>query len=130
MTTNRSRAGLNGTENTRSNLDIHVDQIKNEEQLVEALKPLDVSPLWAQMKRLNPPAPNPQTVPFVWDYEKIKPYLERAGQLVTEKQAERRVLMLVNPARGNVPLNRILIINLSSRVPPHQQPRICAGLTL
>lgn len=129
MTTNPSRAAFNGKTNPKSNGDIHVDQIKNEEELVEALKPVDVSPLWAQMKRLNPPAPNPQTVPFVWDYEKIKPYLERAGQLVTEKQAERRVLMLVNPARGNVPFDRILIFNLSSRVPPQQKPSICAGLT-
>ncbi|KAG6363025.1 hypothetical protein INS49_008120 [Diaporthe citri] len=69
------------------------------EQLLEALKGLDVSPLWAQMQRLNPPAPNPTTVPFVWDFEKVRPYLVKAGELVAEDQAERRVLMLVNPAR-------------------------------
>lgn len=78
--------------------DGHVDNL---EQLLEALKTIDVSPLWAQMQRLNPPAPNPTTVPFVWDYGKIRPYLVKAGELVTEDQAERRVLMLVNPARGN-----------------------------
>lgn len=91
---------------------MHVDHIRNEEQLIQALQPLDVSPLWAQMKRLNPPAPNPRTVPFVWDYDTIKPYLEKAGQVVTESQAERRVLMLVNPATGTISISLILIIYL------------------
>lgn len=57
-------------------------------------------PLWLQMTRLNPPAPNPQCIPYVWDYSRIRPSLLKAGDLVTEKQAERRVLMLVNPNRG------------------------------
>ncbi|CAG9988600.1 unnamed protein product [Clonostachys byssicola] len=51
------------------------------------------------MAKLNPPAPNPTAIPHVWKYEEIKPYLLRAGELITEKQAERRVLMLINPAR-------------------------------
>ncbi|PYI14937.1 gentisate 1,2-dioxygenase [Aspergillus violaceofuscus CBS 115571] len=56
-------------------------------------------PLWTQMTRLNPPEPNPTAVPYLWKYDTIRPSLLRAGHLVTEKQAERRVLMLVNPAR-------------------------------
>jgi gentisate 1,2-dioxygenase len=74
--------------------------LNTSEELVEALKGTNTAPLWAQMTRLNPPAPNPQTIPYVWSYDKIKPYLLKAGQLITEKQAERRVLMLGNPARG------------------------------
>ncbi|KEQ92080.1 hypothetical protein AUEXF2481DRAFT_69226 [Aureobasidium subglaciale EXF-2481] len=58
-----------------------------------------VKPLWAQMTRLNPPLPDPQTIPHVWRYNEIRPQLIQAGHLITEKQAERRVLMLVNPAR-------------------------------
>ena len=57
-------------------------------------------PLWLQMNRLNPPLPNPKCQPHVWEYEKIRPSLLEAGRTVTEKQAERRVLMLINPARG------------------------------
>jgi hypothetical protein len=57
-------------------------------------------PLWAQMTRLNPPEPSPRCVPHIWKYDEMKPYLLRAGDLISEKQAERRVLMLVNPARG------------------------------
>jgi gentisate 1,2-dioxygenase len=57
-------------------------------------------PLWAQMNRLNPPLPNPTAIPHVWRYDEIRPHLLHAGELITEKQAERRVAMLVNPARG------------------------------
>lgn len=59
-----------------------------------------VKPLWLQMTRLNPPLPNPTCIPHVWRYDTIRPSLIKAGTLVTESQAERRVLMLVNPERG------------------------------
>lgn len=67
--------------------------------LTDSLQNVNVSPLWAQMARLNPELPNPTCRPFKWDYEIIRPYLLDAGRLITEKQAERRVLMLVNPER-------------------------------
>ena len=35
----------------------------------------------------------------IWRYDEIRPTLLKAGELVSESQAERRVLMLVNPAR-------------------------------
>lgn len=70
------------------------------DQLLNEAATLHTKPLWAQMNRLNPPRPNPKCVPHVWEYEKIRPRLLRAGELITEKQAERRVLMLINPARG------------------------------
>lgn len=73
-------------------------------QLLRDLEDSKTMPLWTQMTRLNPPEPNPTAVPFVWKYDNIRPNLLRAGHLVTEKQAERRVLMLVNPARGMCPL--------------------------
>jgi gentisate 1,2-dioxygenase len=74
--------------------------IDTEEQLLADLETSKTLPLWKQMARLNPPAPNPTTVPYLWKYKSIRPNLERAGKLVPESQAERRVLMLVNPARG------------------------------
>lgn len=70
------------------------------ENLLKAAEELQTKPLWVQMARLNPPLPNPKCKPHVWDYAKIRPKLLEAGNLVTEKQAERRVLMLINPARG------------------------------
>jgi gentisate 1,2-dioxygenase len=70
------------------------------EQLLLDVEKSNTLPLWAQMTRLNPPEPNPTCIPFLWKYKTIRPNLLRAGKLITEKQAERRVLMLINPARG------------------------------
>jgi hypothetical protein len=70
------------------------------EQLISQLDGTHTLPLWAQMAKLNPAEPNPRCTPHVWRYGEMRPYLLRAGSLITEKQAERRVLMLVNPSRG------------------------------
>jgi gentisate 1,2-dioxygenase len=37
-------------------------------------------------------------VPVLWRYDAVRPYLMRAGRLITAKEAERRVLVLENPA--------------------------------
>jgi gentisate 1,2-dioxygenase len=76
------------------------DRTQATEQLLKTADGLHTKPLWAQMARLNPPLPNPKCMPHVWEYSKIRPSLVQAGELITEKQAERRVLMLVNPSRG------------------------------
>lgn len=71
--------------------------------MLQAAESNHTKPLWLQMSRLNPAAPNPRCTPYVWEYEKIRPSLLKAGELVAEHQAERRVLMLVNPSRGRFP---------------------------
>ena len=90
---------------TRSDVSNGVDPQNDRDQatsvLLKSAAQLHTKPLWTQMARLNPPLPNPKCTPHVWEYEKIRPSLLQAGELVTEKQAERRVLMLVNPERGN-----------------------------
>ena len=75
-------------------------QADSQDELLRQLPATKTLPLWAQMAKLNPSAPNPRCKPFVWRYENVRPYLLRAGELVSGKQAERRVLMLVNPSRG------------------------------
>ena len=87
---------------TQTEVNGHSQQprFKNEDDLLEYVETVNTKPLWKQMAKLNPPLPNPKCVPHVWRYDEIRPSLLRAGELVTEKQAERRVLMLINPARG------------------------------
>jgi gentisate 1,2-dioxygenase len=60
------------------------------ETVIEGASKLHAVPLWPQMVRFNPPVPDPKCVPHVWSYEIIKPYLVRAGELVKDKDAERR----------------------------------------
>ncbi|KUI64265.1 Gentisate 1,2-dioxygenase [Cytospora mali] len=67
--------------------------------LLDRAEEAHTKPLWLQMARLNPPLPNPQCTPYLWKYSDIRPSLLQAGELVPEHQAERRVLMLVNPSR-------------------------------
>ncbi|RSH81656.1 uncharacterized protein EHS24_007836 [Apiotrichum porosum] len=70
----------------------------NQEQLLEDIKAHNVEPLWTKMTKLNPPTPAPKAIAHKFEYAALRPHLIRAGELVTEKQAERRVLMLINPA--------------------------------
>lgn len=70
------------------------------EVMLQRAEKAHTKPLWLQMARLNPPLPNPKCTPFLWKYTDIRPSLIEAGELVPEHQAERRVLMLVNPSRG------------------------------
>jgi gentisate 1,2-dioxygenase len=84
---------------------LHGDAVHD---LLEALQTQQTKPLWTQMAKLNPSLPNPTAIPHVWRYDDIRPHLLRAGELITEKQAERRVLMLVNPARGNLKCSKTI----------------------
>jgi gentisate 1,2-dioxygenase len=74
----------------------------------------DAQPLWTMMEAVVPPHPQPKAVPHVWRYAALRPLLERAGNLVTAKDAERRVLQLINPALAS----------------PHTTDTLFAGLQL
>jgi len=56
------------------------------------------APLWTVMESMVPSHPEPKAVPHLWRWSSMRPLLERAGRLVGVEEAERRVLMLVNPA--------------------------------
>lgn len=57
-----------------------------------------LAPLWEVMKGLVPPEPRPSPAAHVWHYDDVRPYLMEAGALLTAEEAERRVLVLENPA--------------------------------
>jgi len=57
-----------------------------------------LAPLWEVMKGLVAPEPRPTPAAHLWRYEAVRPYLMEAGALVTAEEAERRVLVLENPA--------------------------------
>ena len=54
-----------------------------------------MKPLWERVVRLAPGTP---AQPAIWRWVDTRPLLVRACQLISAKQAERRVLMLENPA--------------------------------
>jgi gentisate 1,2-dioxygenase len=67
----------------------------------DAMNAAGVGPLWPQMRNALPhDAPVPVTKSHLWAYEDVKPLLLRAGELTPVEKAERRVLFLRDPGRG------------------------------
>jgi gentisate 1,2-dioxygenase len=81
--------------------------IETVDDVIRGASKYNAVPLWPQMVKYNPPKPNPKCIPHIWRYNDVRPYLLKAGELVKEKDAERRVLMLINPKRGECCLTRV-----------------------
>ena len=58
----------------------------------------NLSPLWTVLTTLMPHTPTGSCDPHLWNFETVKAFLLRAGDLVTAREATRRVLVLENPA--------------------------------
>ncbi len=65
--------------------------------LFEALRPLSLAPLWTRYTQLLTATPQSKARPYLWRYADVRPHLLRTGELVSTQEAERRVLMLLNP---------------------------------
>jgi gentisate 1,2-dioxygenase len=67
-------------------------------QFYRELDPLHLAPLWESLHNLVPPTPRCVAQPFGWSWERMRPMLLQAGGLISAARAERRVLVLENPA--------------------------------
>jgi gentisate 1,2-dioxygenase len=65
------------------------------------LEQLGMKPLWVIYREVMTREPRAREVPYLWAWEAVRPLLLRAGELITAEEAERRVLMFLNP--GNPP---------------------------
>jgi gentisate 1,2-dioxygenase len=63
-------------------------------RLSRDIQSLNARPLWERTQRMGPGTP---AVPTIWRYRDMRPQLLRAIDLITAKEAERRVFMLENP---------------------------------
>ena len=76
------------------------------------------APWWEVLGAIIPPEPRPEMVPVLWHYDELRPLLLEAGHLLTEKEAERRVLILENPGlRGKSRVTGSLYIGLQLILP-------------
>jgi gentisate 1,2-dioxygenase len=57
----------------------------------------NMTPLWAVLSGLITPEPKSACRPHLWRYAEARKLLLEAGDLITAKEAERRVLILENP---------------------------------
>lgn len=74
------------------------DRAQTLSQYYEALERQQLAPLWKYLANLMPATPRSPAVAHLWRYRELRPQLLRAGELVSAEEAERRVLMLLNPA--------------------------------
>ncbi len=59
-----------------------------------------ILPLWDRYHELLPSEPKAPDRPWLWRWNELQGFVDRAAKEVTMDKAERRVLMLVNPAFG------------------------------
>lgn len=88
------------------------------EAFYKELEPQNLAPLWENMANLVTPVPNTPAVPALWSFDEARDYLMRAGDLISAKEAERRVLIMENPAmKGSSSITRTLYAGLQLVLP-------------
>jgi gentisate 1,2-dioxygenase len=68
------------------------------EAFYERIAKKDMAPLWKAMRSLVTNEPKSRCQPHVWHYGDVKTLVMESGGLITAEEAERRVLILENPA--------------------------------
>lgn len=81
------------------------------------------APLWTVLSNLVSREPAPKSIPHAWHYPDMKPLLTRSGELISAKEAERRVLMLENPGlSGEARITETLYAGLQLLLPDEIAP--------
>lgn len=84
---------------------------------------LAYTPLWAVFADIITPQPKSDCVPNLWKFDQAREWLLEAGQLITAKEAERRVLVLENPGmRGQSKITTSLYAGLQLVLPGEVAP--------
>jgi gentisate 1,2-dioxygenase len=81
------------------------------------------TPLWAVFSDIITPQPKSRCVPHLWQFEQAREWLLEAGELITAREAERRVLILENPGmRGDSRITTSLYAGLQLVLPGEVAP--------
>ena len=82
-----------------------------------------LTPLWEVIHDLVTLEPRTQAVPALWRYDEIRPFVLESGDLITAKEAERRVLVLENPGlKGQSRITQSLYAGLQLILPGEVAP--------
>ncbi|MFC7550774.1 cupin domain-containing protein [Plantactinospora sp. GCM10030261] len=69
----------------------------------DAIAKLGTAPLWRYFGDLFAAEPRSRAVPVLWSYAALRPHLLHFAEVLSLEEAERRVLMLVNPGLPDPP---------------------------
>jgi gentisate 1,2-dioxygenase len=72
------------------------------EAFYQRLNERSLAPLWEVLHGLVTPTPRTPCVPAIWHYDEVRPFLMEAGEIITAREAERRVLILRNPGMNGL----------------------------
>ena len=88
----------------------------------ESIEPLSMAPLWTRLKGLVRREPAPGEA-YRWSYGQVRPYLMESATHISAEEAERRVLILENPAfRGASRVTPTLFAGLQLIMPGEIAP--------
>ena len=84
----------------------------------ERISKYDMAPLWEKLRELVGNEPRTQCVPAIWRFRDVKAMVMESADLISAKEAERRVLVLENPAlRGQSRITQTLYAGLQLIMP-------------
>ena len=87
------------------------------------LDPLAMTPLWEVLGKLVTPAPASGCRPACWHYRDLRSLLLESGDIISAREAERRVLILENPGlRGESRITTSLYAGLQLILPGEIAP--------
>jgi gentisate 1,2-dioxygenase len=69
----------------------------NRQAFYDDIRKRNLAPLWETMHSLITPTPKSRCRPALWRYDDVRPDVMASGDLISAKEAERRVLILENP---------------------------------
>ncbi len=82
-----------------------------------------LTPLWEVLGALVPPQPQSPVAPAMWRYAEVRDAVMEAGRVISAEEAERRVLVLENPAlRGQSCITQSLYAGLQLILPGEVAP--------
>ena len=91
--------------------------------LYDRMSEANLAPLWEVLDALITPTPTSGCQPALWHYDAIRPFIMEAGDIITAREAVRRVLVLENPGlRGQSRITTSLYAGLQLILPGEIAP--------
>jgi gentisate 1,2-dioxygenase len=99
----------------------NIDAVR--EEFYERISRHDMAPLWKVMKSVVTKEPVTRCAAHVWHYNDVKSLVLESGGLITAEEAQRRVLILENPAmRGESRATNTLFAGIQMILPGEVAP--------
>jgi gentisate 1,2-dioxygenase len=90
----------------------------NRQAYYDKISKKDMAPLWEVLRHVVTKEPKSKCAPNIWKYDEVKSLMLEAGGVISAEEAERRVLVLENPAlRGQSRVTNSLFAGIQLIMP-------------